>query len=102
VVGDSVAATWAFAGTGMIPGALFSYAGTEFDVRTTASPPETQVLATVRTTTHRGEMTYYQMGAAKVFAPGTFFSGRVLQDAESQLLRNVWNRSDAPDLPSAG
>ena len=100
VVGDSAASTWAFAGTGLIPGALFSYAGTEFDVRTTASPPDTQVLATVRTTTHRGEMTYYEQGAAKVFAPGTFFSGRVLQEEESRLLENVWNHSDAPDLPA--
>ena len=99
-VGESPAATWAFAGTGLITGALFSYAGTEFDVRTTASPPETQALATVRTTTHRGEMTYYEQGAAKVFAPGTFFSGRVLQQEESRLLENVWNHSDAPDLPA--
>ena len=57
------------------------------------------MLATVRTPTHRGEMTYYELGAAKVFAPGTFFSARLLQAPESRLLENVWNRSDAPDLP---
>ncbi len=98
VVADSSAAGWAFAGTGLTPAALFSFAGTEFDVTTAASPPGTQVLATVRTATHRGEMTYYELGAAKVFAPGTFFSARLLQAPESRLLENVWNQSDAPDL----
>jgi hypothetical protein len=102
VVSDAATAAWAFAGTGLEPNALFSYAGAEFDVTTAASPPGTQVLATVRTTTHRGEMTYYEQGAAKVFAPGTFFSGRLLQADESRLLENVWNRSDAPDLPPLG
>ncbi len=99
VVAESTVSAWAFEGTGLTPGALFSYAGTEFDVRTTASPPDTQVLATVRTAAHRGEMTYYELGAAKVFAPGTFLSGRVLRPEESRLLKNVWNHSDAPDLP---
>ena len=46
-------------------------------------------------------MTYYELGAAKVFAPGTFFSARLLRAPESRLLENVWNRSDAPDLPAA-
>jgi hypothetical protein len=101
IVGDSAVSAWAFEGTGLATSDLFSYAGTEFDVRTAASPPDTQVLATVRTPTHRGEMTYYELGNAKVFAPGTFFSGRLLQAAESRLLENVWNRSDAPDLPTA-
>jgi hypothetical protein len=101
VIGDAGAAAWAFEGTGLSATDPFSVAGTEFDVTTAASPPGTQVLATVRTGTHRGEMTYYEMGAAKVFAPGTFFSGRVLQPAESRLLENVWNHSDAPDLPKA-
>jgi hypothetical protein len=100
VIGDAAVSAWAFAGTGLTTTDLFSYAGTEFDVKTAASPPDTQVLATVTTTKHRGEMTYYELGNAKVFAPGTYFSGRLLQPAESQLLRNVWNRSDAPDLPT--
>ena len=99
VVGDSTAAAWAFAGTGLGPNTAFSDAGDEFDLTTSSSPPGTQVLATVRTPFHRGEMTYYELGAAKVFAPGTFFTERVLQPAESRLLENVWNHSDAPDLP---
>jgi hypothetical protein len=98
---DSIAASWAFDGTNLAAGDYFSYAGTDFDLRSPASPPDTQVLANVRTTVHRGEMTYYELGAAKVFAPGTFFAGRVLQAPESRLLENVWNRSDAPDLPAA-
>lgn len=100
VIGDAAASAWAFAETGLTTSDLFSYAGTEFDVKTAASPPDTQVLATVTTRKHRGEMTYYELGNAKVFAPGTFFSGRLLQPAESRLLENVWNRSDAPDLPT--
>jgi hypothetical protein len=96
IVGDSTPTSWAFAGTGLSFGALFSYAGNEFDVRTAASPAQTQVLATVRTIVHRGEMTYYEQGGAKVFAPGTFFSGRVLRPEESRLLENVWNNSDSP------
>jgi hypothetical protein len=99
VVADSTAASWAFEGTNLEVGDLFSYAGGEFDVRSPASPPDTQVLANVRTTVHRGEMTYYEFGGAKVFAPGTFFAGRVLRPAESRLLENIWNHSDAPDLP---
>jgi hypothetical protein len=100
IVGDSAGSAWAFEGTGLATSDLFSYAGTEFDVTTAASPPGTQVLATVRTPTHRGEMTYYELGNAKVFAPGTFFSGRLLRPEEARLLENVWNRSDAPDLPA--
>ena len=99
VISDASAVSWVFAGTGLSTNDVFSYAGTEFDTRTAASPPNTQVLATVRTATHRGEMTYYEQGNAKVFAPGTFFSSRLLQPAESRLLENVWNHSDAPDLP---
>jgi hypothetical protein len=43
-------------------------------------------------------MTYYELGGAKVFAPGAFLTERVLQPAESRLLENLWNNSDAPDL----
>jgi hypothetical protein len=99
VISDATAVSWVFQGTGLSTNDFFSYAGNEFDVRTAASPPNTQLLATVRTPTHRGEMTYYELGNAKVFAPGTFFSWRLLQPAESRLLENVWNHSDAPDLP---
>jgi hypothetical protein len=99
VIAESTAAAWAFEGTGLSTSDLFSYAGAEFDVRTAASPPDTQLIATVRTQVHRGEMTYYDLGNAKVFAPGTFFSGRVLRPQEGRLLENVWNHSDAPDLP---
>jgi len=103
IVGDSTPTSWAFAGTGLAVGELFSYAGNEFDVRTAASPAQTQVLATVRTVVHRGEMTYYEQGASKVFAPGTFFSGRLLRPEESRLLENVWNNSDSPlKAPNVG
>jgi hypothetical protein len=100
VISDFLAVSWAFAGTGLKTGDLFSFAGNEFDVRTPATPPGTQVLATVRTPTHRGEMTYYELNGAKVFAPGTYLAGRVLHDEESRFLENVWNNSDATDLPT--
>ena len=100
IVGSTSAGVWAFAGTGLAPDAQFSNAGDEFDLTTAASPPGTQVLATVRTPYHRGEMTYYELNGAKVFAPGTFLSERVLQPPESRLLENLWNNSDAPDLPA--
>ena len=100
VVASTSAGAWAFAGTGLLPDASFSNAGDEFDLRTPASPPDTQVLATVRTPFHRGEMTYYELNGAKVFAPGTFLTERVLQPPESRLLENLWNNSDAPDLPA--
>jgi hypothetical protein len=99
IVAGTSAGAWAFAGTGLSPDALFSNAGGEFDLTTSASPPGTQVLATVRTPYHRGEMTYYELNGAKVFAPGTFLTERVLQPPESRLLENLWNNSDAPDLP---
>ena len=101
-VGDAPADAWAFAGIGLKAGDTFGNSGNEFDLTTSASPPGTQVLATVRTPYHRSEMTYYDLGAAKVFDAGTFFTGRVLQTPESQLIENVWNHSDAPDLPPAG
>jgi hypothetical protein len=100
IVAGTSAGAWAFAGTGLSPDAPFSNAGDEFDLTTSASPPGTQVLATVRTPYHRGEMTYYELNGAKVFAPGTFLTERVLQPPESRLLENLWNNSDAPDLPA--
>ena len=100
VVGDSAAGSWAFAGTGLKTGDTFSDAGNEFDLPTTSSPPGTQILATVTTPYHRAAMTYYEQGAAKVFDAGTYFTGRVLETPESKLLENVWNHSDAPDLPA--
>jgi hypothetical protein len=98
VVAATTAGGWAFAGTGLAPDAQFSVAGDEFDLTTQFSPPGTEVLATVRTPYHRGEMTYYEFAGAKVFAPGAFLTERVLQPAESRLLENLWNNSDAPDL----
>jgi hypothetical protein len=100
IVAATNAGAWAFAGTGLAPEALFSVAGDEFDLTTQFSPPGTQVLATLRTPYHRGEMTYYELGGAKVFAPGAFLTERVLQPPESRLLENLWNNSDAPDLPA--
>jgi hypothetical protein len=95
---DSPSATWAFAGTGLASGDTFGNTGTEFDTITRYSPPNTHVLAYVRTDHHLGQMTYYQKGNAKVFAAGTFLQGSVLDSVVSRLLENIWARSDAPPL----
>jgi hypothetical protein len=102
IVGDAPADAWAFANTGLKPGDTFGDSGNEFDLTTSVSPPGTQILATVTTPYHHGAMTYYELNGAKVFDAGTFFTGRVLEPVESKLLENVWNNSDAPDLPPAG
>ena len=46
-------APWAFAGTGLGNGAQFGMYGIEIDARSPASPPGTQVLATIPTCSGR-------------------------------------------------
>ena len=91
-------ASWAFAGTGLTNGAQFGLYGIEIDARATASPPGTQVLATITDLFGPGrsaEMTYYEHpSGAKVFSAGVLnFGGQVLLWPQSaQLLENVWQR----------
>ena len=91
-------APWAFAGTGLGNGAQFGMYGIEIDARSPASPPGTQVLATIPDLFGPGrsaEMTYYEHASgAKVFSAGALnFGGQILLwPASAQLLQNIWQR----------
>jgi hypothetical protein len=100
VTGDHLA-PWAFAGTGLADGSLFGRFGIEIDARAEASPPGTQVLASVPDLYGPGrsaEMTYYETPAgAKVFAAGTLnFAASIEQPEVSRLVANVWERLARP------
>jgi hypothetical protein len=95
------AASWVFAG--VEPGDLSAWRsfGIEYDMTTSASPRGTQVLARVNPHMRsglRGEMTYYKLGAAKVFSAGTLnFRGAAYYfPAYRQVLENVWARLAQP------
>jgi hypothetical protein len=95
------AASWLLAGTALAPGASFGRYGIEIDARTAASPPGTQLLASIPDLLGPGrsaEMTYYETSAgAKVFAAGALnFAASASTPPISQLLENVWSRLSAP------
>lgn len=97
VVGADVA-PWAFAGTGLANGSTFGLYGIEIDARSPASPPSTQVLATITDLLGPGrtaEMTYYEhWSGARVFSAGALdFGGQMLLWPQTrQLVENVWAR----------
>jgi hypothetical protein len=97
VVGADVA-PWAFEGTGLANGSTFGLYGIEIDARSPASPPSTQVLATIPDLFGPGrtaEMTYYEhWSGAKVFSAGALdFGGQMLLWPQARrLVENVWNR----------
>jgi hypothetical protein len=101
VVGADVA-PWAFEGTGLQNGSTFGTYGIEIDARSPASPPSTQVLATIPDLFGPGrsaEMTYYEhWSGARVFSAGALnFGGQaLLWPAATQLLANVWARLTEP------
>jgi hypothetical protein len=89
-------ARWAFAGTGLKNGGHFGHGGIEIDARSSASPPGTILLATMKNLHGpglSGEMTYYSTRVgARVFAAGTLnFAGTALEPRISALLENVWS-----------
>jgi hypothetical protein len=97
VAGADVA-PWAFAGTGLGNGSTFGLYGIEIDARGPASPPQTQVLATIPDLFGPGrsaEMTYYEHASgARVFSAGALdFGGQaLLWPQTTQILQNVWQR----------
>jgi hypothetical protein len=97
VAGADVA-PWAFDGTGLANGSTFGLYGIEIDARSPASPPSTQVLATIPDLFGPGrtaEMTYYEhWSGAKVFSAGALdFGGQMLLWPQTQrLVENVWSR----------
>jgi hypothetical protein len=92
--------TWAFAGTGLQDGDGFGRYGYEIDSRSAASPPGTQLLASIPNLmgAHSAEMTYYETpGGAKVFAAGALnFAASIGDPAVAQLVENVWARLSRP------
>ena len=98
VVGDSEAASWAFAGTGLAAGAQFGRYGIEIDATTPHSPQGVEVLARIPDLFGPGrsaEMTYYETPAgARVFSAGVLnFGGTIMLWPETRrLLDNVWAR----------
>jgi hypothetical protein len=94
--------SWQFTGVDVSAFSLWRWLGIEFDMRTAASPPGTHVLARVnphvrRRPRLRGEMTYYERGAAKVFAAGTLnFPAALAYPQFRLLLQNLWARLSTP------
>ncbi|MGI8421865.1 MAG: N,N-dimethylformamidase beta subunit family domain-containing protein [Gaiellaceae bacterium] len=91
--------SWAFAGTGI--GSSFGRYGIEVDARSAASPPGTELLASIPDLLGPGrsaEMTSYETPAgARVFAAGTLnFASSLDRPEVSQLVENVWNRLATP------
>jgi hypothetical protein len=92
---------WLFAGTGLGNGSRFGNYGIEVDERTPASPPGTEVLATIPNIFGRGktaEMTYYRTArGAKVFAAGVMnFGGTAAFPIPGRMIDNLWARLSRP------
>jgi hypothetical protein len=93
--------SWEFAGVDETALAKWNRFGVEFDMTTSASPPGTHVLAQVDplldNPSVRGQMTYYELGGAKVFAAGTMdFADSVDNPPFQQLLANLWRELAVP------
>lgn len=100
VVGEH-RAPWLFAGTGLHNGSAFGRYGIEIDARTRASPPGTEVLATIHDIFGPGnsaEMTYYTTPQhAKVFDAGVInFGGTTGFPIPARLLDNLWAHLTRP------
>ena len=97
---SSAAPPWAFTGTGLADGDRFGRYGFEIDARSPASPPGTQVLASIPNLmgSRSAEMTYYETPAgAKVFAAGALnFTASIGDPAVARLVENVWARLSSP------
>jgi hypothetical protein len=93
--------SWEFAGIDEAALAKWPWFGIEYDMATPLSPPGTHVLAQVDphlgNPEVRGQMTYYSLGGAKVFAAGTLNLTSGLAYAPFQrLLENLWGRLAQP------
>jgi hypothetical protein len=95
------ASSWVFAGTSLSTGASFGRYGIEIDARTPASPPGTQLLASIPNLLGPGrnaEMTYYETpSGAKVFAAGALnFAASLGDPVVARIMDNLWARLSAP------
>jgi hypothetical protein len=102
VVTNAAAAPWLFNGLGAEDGVALGTAryGIEFDMTGPFSPPGTTVLATVSPGlgdgTILGQMSYYELGGAKVFAAGTLGFGGSDNPVGTVLFQNLWQHLAVP------
>ncbi len=92
---DRQAAPWLFRGTGLRDGARFGNYGIEIDEPNTASPDDTDVLATIPGEFGPGkpaDMTIYRAGRATVFDAGVFnFGASAHWPRISRMVSNLWS-----------
>jgi hypothetical protein len=92
---DTGAARWLFAGTNLHDGSLLGRYGIEIDEPNFASPPGTQVLATIPNAFGPGKsanMTIYTLGHSTVFDAGAInFGASAHWPAVSRLVSNLWS-----------
>jgi hypothetical protein len=102
VLTNAEAAPWLFGGLGLEDGSTLGIAryGIEFDATAPESPPGTQVLAVVNpglaNTAIVGQMSYYELSGAKVFAAGTLGFGGSDNPVAAVLFQNLWNHLVVP------
>ena len=94
VVRDAHAVPWLFRGTRLRNGSRFGTFGIEVDRRHSASPRGTRVIAELRNrhgAANQAQMTYYELGRARVFAAGAFtLAGSATRPYAAKLLDNLW------------
>jgi hypothetical protein len=92
-VRSTQAVPWLFAGTNLTNGSAFSSFGIEIDKRAPSSPRATRVVAELPNLLgpgRTGQMTYYEMGGAKVFAAGAFtLAGQVWDPVVDVMMENL-------------
>jgi hypothetical protein len=102
VIQDREAAPWLFSGLDIADGATLGTVkyGIEFDKTAPESPPGTTVLASVdpglKDGAVLGQMTYYELSGAKVFAAGTLGFGGSDNPIATVLFKNLWNHLVVP------
>jgi N,N-dimethylformamidase beta subunit-like, C-terminal len=94
VVRNVGAAPWLFRGTALRSGSGFGTFGIEVDRVSSASPRGTRVLAEIRNgqaAGQAGQMSYYELRRARVFAAGAFtLGGSATRSYGAKLLDNLW------------
>ena len=92
---DTAAAPWLFKGTGLHDGSSVGNYGIEVDEPSSASPPQTHVLAAIPDELGPGkpaDMTIYTRGRSTVFAAGAInFEASAHWPALSRFFSNLWS-----------
>jgi len=102
VIQNRETASWLFDGLDIPDGQTLGTVkyGIEFDKTAPESPPGTEVLASVdpglKGGAVIGQMTYYELNGARVFAAGTLGFGGSDNPLAAVLFRNLWNHLVVP------